>query len=143
MQLTTGQVTIPIERDGESVGNLVFDPGDAGFVDRFYGLISEFQAKEKEYRQKAAKLDENKEVDGFGIPVNIGEGIALLKELCEYMRNQIDYIFGTGTSQLVFGDCRNPGVFEQFFEGITPYIQQARGVKISKHTASGKKKAMK
>lgn len=141
MKITTGRIEIPIERDGETVGNLIFNPRDAGFAERFYGLIAEFETKEKEYKKKAAQLDKNKETDDYGLPKNAGEGIALLREICEYMRAKIDHVFGVGASQLVFGDYNDPGMFGQFFDGVTPYIQQARGEKIAKYTG-GKKNVM-
>lgn len=138
MKLTTGRIGIPIERDGEDVGSLTFNPNDLAFVDRYYGLISEFEVKEKEYQERAKALEQNKEVDSYGIPKNMKEGLALLKEICEFMRGRIDYVFGEGTSQLVFGEAYTLDIFEQFFNGITPFIQQARTGKVEKYT--GKRK---
>jgi hypothetical protein len=143
MKLNTGLVRIPIERDGENVGELKFNPKDAGFAERFYSLISEFEEKEKEYREKAALLDADEEIDSFGVPKNAREGVALLKDICEYMREKIDYVFGESTSQLVFGDYNNPDMFEQFFEGVTPYIQQARTEKVAKYTKPKGKNVLK
>lgn len=144
LKLTTGRVEIPIERDGKNVGNLVFNPKDAGFAERFYGLITEFEDKEKEYKEKAAQLDEDKTKDTYGIPKNAGAGIALLREICDYMRGKIDHVFGEGTSQLLFGDYNDPEMFQQFFEGVTPYIQQARAEKVAKYTkTAGKKNVLK
>ncbi len=138
MKLTTGRIEIPIERDGEDVGGLAFNPNDLAFVERYYGLISEFEAKEKEYQQKAEALEQNKEFDSYGIPKNMKEGLALLKDICQFMRSRIDYVFGEGTSQLVFGEANTLDMFEQFFEGVTPHIQKARTGKVEKYT--GKRK---
>ncbi|ADY54713.1 hypothetical protein Sgly_0347 [Syntrophobotulus glycolicus DSM 8271] len=136
MKLTTGRIEIPIERDGENVGSLAFNPNDMAFVDRFYGLIGDFEAKEKEYQEKALALEENTETDSYGIPKNMKERLALLKDICGFLRGRIDYVFGDGVSQKVFGDANTLDMFEQFFDGIAPFIQQARVGKVEKYTGN-------
>ena len=42
-------------------------------------------------------------------------------------------VFGAGTSEKAFGEAQTLNMFEQFFDGITPYIQGARGQKVSKY----------
>jgi hypothetical protein len=138
MNINTNEAIIPIERDGKPVGELKFNPGNVGFVDRFYNLIGEFEVKEKEFQKRSRELDQNNEPGAYGIPKNTGEGLKLLNEICIYMREKIDYVFGEGTSQMVFGDYNNPNMFAQFFDGITPYIQKARNDKLAKYKPSGK-----
>lgn len=122
LKINTGLVRLKIERDGEE-GVISFNPSDVGFADRVYKLLADFNNKEKEYRAQLSSIDNS----------DSGGAIALLKDLCLYMRGQIDFCFGYGTSQTVFGDALEVGMFEQFFDGITPYIQRARQEKLKKY----------
>lgn len=143
IKINTGIIEIPIERDGENVGSIRFNPSDVGFADRFYRIIADFEQKEKEYRLKADNIDANKETDSYGIPKSAGEGLALLKEFCDYMKTQIDYVFGEGTSQIVFGDAMVITMFEDFINGVIPFIQNARTDKIEKYTKTRKQSSKK
>ena len=72
-------------------------------------------------------------MDENGLPVNVAERIAFLREVCEYMRESIDGLFGKGTSQAAFEGSLSLDAFAQFFEGITPFVQGAREAKIKRH----------
>lgn len=133
LRIDTGIKRIPIERDGETVGFLEFDPESVVFAERFYQLLRNFQAKQAEYQTRSKVLDENKEKDEHGLPVNLGDGIAFVREVCEYMRGQIDLLFGEGTSQKLFGDTLKLEVFDQFFNGIAPMIETARAEKVTRY----------
>jgi len=113
---------------------LTFDPSDVIFAEKFYNLIAEFQAKVKEIEPRAKSLDENTAIDTNNLPVNFGERIALLREVCEYIRGRIDHLFGMGTSQAAFGDVYDTELIVQFFEGLKPFFQSARTAKIEKYT---------
>jgi hypothetical protein len=134
LRIDTGSIRLAINDDESRV--IEFNPNDLAFIDRFYGLIGEFESKEKEYQQKLDILNQNTEMDAYNIPKNMGESLALLKEICGFMRDRIDYVFGEGTSQKVFGNDNTLDMFEQFFNGITPYIQQARTEKVEKYTGN-------
>ncbi|MBG0770318.1 MAG: hypothetical protein H0S82_01340, partial [Anaerolineaceae bacterium] len=123
---------LAIDDDPERV--ISFVPDDVLFAERFYGLLDSIKVKEAEYRERAALLSENKTVDEFGIPETAPAGIALLREVCDFMRDEIDTVFGEGTSQKVFGEYRSLSMIEQFFKGITPYIQTARKEKTRQYT---------
>ena len=111
-----------------------FNPNDVSFAEKFYSLISEFEAKMVEYQARSDEIDANKEVDAHDIPVNFGALITLMRDVCEFVRERIDHLFGAGTSQKCFGDALNLNMFEQFFDGITPFIQRARTEKVNKYT---------
>lgn len=132
--LSSNVKKIAIIRDGEETGVLKFDPSDVIFAEKFYNLIAEFQAKVKEIEPRAKSLDENTAIDTNNLPVNFGERIALLREVCEYIRGRIDHLFGMGTSQVAFGDVYNTELIVQFFEGLKPFFQSARTAKIEKYT---------
>jgi len=132
--LSSNTKKIAITRDGEETGVLKFDPSDVIFAEKFYNLIAEFQAKSKEYEPRAQALDENTATDTHGLPVNLGERIALLRGVCEYIRDRIDHLFGAGTSQAAFGDVYDTDLIVQFMEGLKPFFQKTRGEKIEKYT---------
>lgn len=119
--------------NGDESKVLEFDPGDALFSEKFYKVIHEVQAEEAIYTRKAKELSENKELDSYGLPQNMGDQISLLLELSNFMRDKIDYLFGEGTSQMTFGESRNLTTIGQFFEGITPAFDEVRGEKVSKY----------
>jgi len=140
IRIDTGEKRIAINDDPERV--IVFNPQDIGFAERFYQLLKDFEAKQAEYQARADELD-NQELDERGIPSRIGESLALLREVCEFLEERIDHLFGPGTSQKVFGDALTLDMFEQFFTGIIPYVQTARSGKIAKYAPSKKRGVMK
>lgn len=112
-----------------------FNPTDVLFAERFYAAYQEFNVKQSEFQQRSEELDAHKdELDENGLPVNVSQGLAFLHETCEFMRSKIDYLFGAGTSQKVFGDALNLDVIGQFLDAMTPYIQVARSEKVAKYT---------
>lgn len=132
LHINTGEIRLAVNDDPNRI--IAFNPTDISFAERFYGLLGEFEEKEKEYRQKAAALQDDTETNSMGIPTNFGPALALLRETSEFMREKIDDVFGEGTSQAAFGDANTLDMFEQFFNGITPFIQTAREKKVSKYT---------
>lgn len=131
IRIDSGVKRIMINDDPARV--IEFNPKDVVFAERFYSLISEFKDAERGFLKRAEALDAVTETDEFGLPVNAGERIKLIRELCEWSREKIDQVFGEGTSQMAFGDAVNIDMFTQFFEGITPFIEQARGEKTQQY----------
>lgn len=140
ISINTGEIRLTINDDEKRV--IAFNPNDLEFVNNLYELLSDLEKKEKEYKNREAELDKNTGVNSYGIPINLKEKLELLKETCGYMREKIDTVFGVGTSQTVFGNANTLNMFEQFFEGITPYIEKVRSTKINKYTKNNKKKVM-
>ena len=132
LHINTGEIQLCVNDDPDRV--IVFNPTDISFAERFYGLLSEFEEKEKEYQRKVEALQKNTETDNLGIPKNFGPALVLLRETCGFLREKIDDVFGAGTSQAAFGDANTLDMFEQFFEGITPFVQKAREKQVSKYT---------
>lgn len=127
IRIDTGAKRIAINDDPERV--ITFNPSDVLFVERFYKIVGEFEAKLHEYETRYAALPV---VENSGIPVADAH-LALLRETCEYVREKIDYVFGAGTSQIVFGDSMVLNAFEQFFDGVTPFIQNTRVEKVRQY----------
>jgi len=141
ININTGEIRLTINDDENRV--VSFNPNDLEFVNNLYELLADLENKEKEYKQKEVEIDKNTEINSYGVPVNLKEKLELLRETCGYMREKIDTVFGEGTSQTVFGNTNNLDMFEQFFEGVTPYIQKVRNVKVNKYTKTIKKNVMK
>lgn len=141
IQVDTGVKRICINNDPERV--ITFNPSDVVFAERFYTLIGEFDKKSKEFVTRSKVISTSMKMDENGIPNNMQEVFDLMKEFCAYLREKIDAVFGAGTSQNVFGDAVNLDMFDQFFDGITPFIQQARDEKMKKHQPKNKGRVMK
>jgi hypothetical protein len=135
IRIETGVKRIAINDDPTRV--IEFNPSDVLFAERFYALMQEFEAKQGEYARRADELDVHSlERDEHDLPLNLGEGLAFLREVCEFMRGRIDALFGPGTSQKAFGDTLALEVFEQFFVGITPFFQRARDEKTARYLSA-------
>lgn len=132
IQINTAEVCILVNDDPNRV--ITFNPEDISFIDAFYDLIGEFDSKIEEFKQRELILRKNKAVDKYDIPVSTKEEIKLTKDLCRYLREKIDALFGAGTADTAFGKANTPDMFVQFFDGITPFIQNAREKKVQKYT---------
>lgn len=131
LKINTGTIRLEIDDDPGRV--ISFCPTDVRFAERVQGLISELQGKQKEFESRVKALNDTAEMDENGVPLNIGDQLAMARELIEYMRGKIDEVFGAGTSQTAFGDCYSFEALVSFFEGVAPYIAKARGQKIDAH----------
>lgn len=132
LHIDTGVKRIMVNDDPDNV--IEFSPGDISFAERFYALIREFEVKQIDYQARAAVIDANKELDANGIPLNMAAGLAMMREVCEFMRDKIDGLFGKDTSRKCFGDALSLDAFSQFFTQITPFIRSARAGKIAPYT---------
>lgn len=130
LNINKGDITLTINDDPNKV--ISFNPEDVSFTEQFYALTQKLEDKEKEYTEKMKSL-ENSELDKYGIPKNLKKQIAVLKDICAFMRDEIDALFGDGTSDTAFGKTNTLDMFAQFFNGVTPYIKQTREDKMSKY----------
>jgi hypothetical protein len=130
IRIDTGVKKITIN-DGPDY--LEFNPADIIFAEKFYRLVHDFEDKKAEYTARAEAIDANKEIDANGVAKNIPDGLALLHEICSFTEERIDNLFGEGSSKKLFGDAMTLNMFEQFFTGITPFIQQVRISKIKRY----------
>jgi hypothetical protein len=131
IRIDTGEKRIAINDDPERV--IVFNPSDIVFAEKFYRVVGEFEAKQQEYISRSDEIEAVTDKDSNGLPANMEERLALLRETCEYIREKVDYVFGSGTSQTVFGDAMTLNMFEQFFSGIMPFIRSTRTEKIKQY----------
>lgn len=131
LTMDTGEIRLAVNEDAQRV--ICFNPADVGFVRRFYALLTTLEAKEKEYQERLQELAADESQDAHGLPRSLAAQLQLLEEICAFLREQIDLVFGAGTSETVFGQTNTLNMFEQFFLGITPYVQQAREPKLAKY----------
>ena len=142
IRISSGIKRISINDDPGRV--IEFNPSDVVFAERFYELVKDFEAKQEEFKARAESIDaQASEMDEFGLPANTGEKLAFVREVCTYMYEKIDYLFGAGASQKIFGEVLSLDMIGQFFEGITPFIRAARSEKVSKYGAAKGKRVMK
>jgi hypothetical protein len=141
LRIDTGVKRLTINNDPNRV--IEFNPGDVVFSEKFYRLMANFKEKEKEFTARSEEIEANEEIGEDGFPVRYKLNIALMDEVCTYLKEQIDLLIGPGTSDTVFGDVKNLGMFDDFFSGIIPYMEDVRGDKLKKHIAPKKGKTMK
>jgi hypothetical protein len=138
LKIQSGEKRIAINDDPNRV--IVFNPSDVTFAERFYRLIGEFQNKSEEYQSQFKELEKVTETDEHGFPLNMSARLDVLKEVCEYINQQIDNLFGNGTSEKAFNGAMQLDLYTQFFEGMTPFIREARKDKIEKYTTQASAK---
>ena len=124
LQSLSNTVRLTVNDDPDRV--VEFNPSDVGFVSRFYDLMDNVEAKEGEYNAKLEEIQKDSSINSFGAPNALKKEIALTAEICDYMREQVDAVFGEGTSRTVFGDMNVPAMFGEFFNEIAPHITAAR-----------------
>lgn len=131
LQINTGVKRIMINDDPGKF--IEFNPEDVLFAERFYALIKVFEEQEVKFQARLKQISENEAKDEYGIPLNTQETFDLAIEICNFLREQLDKVFGAGTSATVFGETQSLGMFEQFFAGIAPFIQNSRVSKVTKY----------
>lgn len=129
--IDSGIKRIRINEDDNRI--IEFNPEDIVFVEKFYGLIKKFEEKEADFRLKTEEIESIKGEDGYGIPLNTKQTLDLVLDLCNYLRKEIDKVFGEDTSNKAFGQTQTLNMFEQFFNGIVPFVQKTRHERIEKY----------
>ena len=129
--IDAGVIRLVVNKDPERA--FEFNPRDMIFVECYYNMLEEFEAKQEEYLKRAKLLEDDSEMDSRGAFKNTKERIKLLKEVCVYFRGQIDSIFGKDTSKVVFGKAMSLEMIVQFLNEVTPYIEKERQEKMKKY----------
>lgn len=143
--INTGEITIPIERNGVNVGNISFNPESVEFAESYIKLLESLEQKTKELEAKAKELeslseDEDSENE-IQIPKNAKENIELWKDVSTYLRSEIDILFGENTSNIVFGSNNSLDMFFQFFDGIAPFVAEGREGKVEEYLNRAQRRA--
>lgn len=132
IKINSGVVRLQIDCDG--VKDIIsFNPNDVHFVEAFYSLYDEFTLEEKRFQEKMKALEADDSLDDLGLPRNVGERIAVVVAYGNLINQKIDTVFGAGTCEKAFRGAMVPEMYEQFFNGVTPYITKDREEKVSKY----------
>ena len=122
IQISTGAVKLKFTDDfGELRGVLKVNPSDIGEANKIFTLSMELEERQSEYEKKIKQAKTEK------------EQLEILLESCEYLKKSIDYIYGAGSSLMLFGEANTFRMFEDFFKGITPLYQKASKEKTKKY----------
>lgn len=122
LQIRAGVISLQILDDaGEEKGIFKFNPNDIKVAKGVFHLKEEFTTKSKEFdvRRKKCKTAEQK--------------MEFLEEIVNYLESSIDAIFGSGSSELLFGESKSLDMFTDFFDGIIPYFTKASEDRMAKY----------
>lgn len=111
-----GVIELDINRGGKVVGVFRFNPSDLEESERHARITEEI---EKNHEEQAAKA---KEIDEKGSTL---DGIEYLKNFVVDMHDKIDCVYGSGTSKLLFGECKSIDMIVSFFNQLQPYYEKA------------------
>lgn len=124
LQVRTGEVSLQIlDDEGNERGIFKFNPSDVHSANKILSLQDEFGASQKSFEDRANNCETPQ------------EKAALLDEIVTYFESLIDDCFGQGSSQILFGNAKTLSMFEDFFNGITPYYNEASQKRVSKYTS--------
>jgi len=125
LKISTGTICIPVERDGEATGVLKLTPGDVNFANRYMQLLTAFDTKQKELLERMGQCEASHDKAGE---------VSIAAEFFAFVNGQIDYVFGEGTSAMLFGEVCTTEMYQQFFTAVTPIFQQARSGNVERYT---------
>ena len=134
IEIQSGNIVIELKRDGKPTGELSFDPKDIIFAEKYYAMFSAIQQEQEKYKREYLVLSKDQTKDKDGMPKNMPKLLKLTRDVAQFMRQQIDNLFGDGVSQAAFGDSMNIEIYPQFLEQITPFVEQVRSEKVEKYT---------
>lgn len=138
LEINAGDIRLAINGDPNRI--VIVNPQDVVFVEKLYSLENKLRVEMEEYQRRAVALEADNTLDADGRPSNIPERIALMVEVGERFRAEIDDLFGAGTSAIAFGDRIVPNQIIQFLQQVQEYIQPVRSDKISRYTTAANAK---
>lgn len=130
IRIDAGEVTLLVNDDPSRV--IKFNPEDILFVERFYSLLGGFEDVQKKFQDRLDAIPDNEESTAPRV-------IAVIEEACDYLMEQIDSVFGAGTSEAAFAGAKSLSQIEQFFLAIAPYVKAKRQDKVTKYQSKTKK----
>ena len=117
LRIDDGAVRLAVNGDEDRV--ITFYPTDVHFAEAFFDLVQAFTDKKAEFDRKTYETAE--------------EELADLREVYTFMRREIDKVFGAGTCQTAFGDHDCLTAYIQLFNGVRPYIANARKKELERY----------
>lgn len=130
IRVSSQALRIAINDDPERV--LTFNPNDAGFAQRFYSLVDRLENERKKLNEWAQEF--HSQLTDAADPVAMGRQVnAKELEVLHLLRDELDAVFGAGTSQMVFGDTLDLDMVCQLLEGLTPFVRKARTERMAQY----------
>lgn len=116
LKIGTGMIELDIEDDfGNIRGKFRFNPNDIKSARKVMDLIEEFKVKQNEFSEKEKTCTDAE------------SRIRLLDEIVDYMKKSIDDVWGEDSSKTLFGNASTLDMFDDFFNGITPfYLKESK-----------------
>lgn len=133
ISIKSNLVRLQIEKADGTDYDLVFNPEDLMFINNMYGVYNRIEKKQEEYTLKMNAVQKDKSKDKHGIPNNISKQIEINLEYANYLRDEIDHLFGSGTCQNIFGDARDFKSMLGLIEGVMPYVTNKRNEKMQEY----------
>lgn len=140
-----GHIDLSLHGDESKVIRIY--PSDIALVERFNDAIKNIEGK-------ISSMPEDIEINQSGEPLEqLEESAKIIREVRQYINDQIDYIFDSPVSHIAFGNqspISSPGgvfLVERFLNAVSPVINEtlqadvkAREARINKYTSQVKKK---
>lgn len=130
IRISSGAKSVNIVRDGKNVGVFTFNPKDVKEAQRHSEIVAEMEVKREKYIEKATELDKGNDTQAK---------IDFLAEFIADIHNDIDKVYGSGTSKMVFGDTLELDMISDFLRSLAPHYTKAS----EERTAKYKKKSSK
>lgn len=130
LRIDTGVKKIQINDGPEFIE---FNPTEVNWGRRYEKMRMDVKLRMDDLSAKIAEIEKSKDP-------NVEEISKLRDEVCLFIREKIDILFGSGTSQKVFGDSMSEYAIASFLEGITPFIQAGRETLVTKYMPKEHKK---
>jgi len=131
IRIDSGEVRLLVNDDPSRV--ISFNPEDILFVEKFYGLLGGFEDVQKRFQDRLNTIPNDD-------PSTAPQVIAVVEEAWDYLSEQIDSVFGAGTSEAAFAGAKSLSQVEQFFIAIAPYVKMKRQDKVAKYQSRAKKR---
>lgn len=100
---------------------IVINFNDRGMINKFFGLMRDFESKKDSFLEKAKNIDGLQDENE-----RIGRYIDLDLEVHKWLAGQIDNIFGIDTCKKVFGEGVVPSMecYAEFFIQLKPFFAE-------------------
>ena len=142
IKLKSKKVSVDVENEkGEVIGKIAFNPEDIGTYNalmKIGEMVYKIDDKYKEVKDiEDIPEEELKEVKDFEKVRGTVERVLSFAEFTvkriDEIAEEIDKVFGKGTSELILQGGHDIEALEAFLEGITPYFKDAHDGRINKY----------
>lgn len=104
---------------------IVIPLGNPEFVSTLLSLLNDFDAKAAQQRERAQEIQKMPDDTKPETMERLTAAASFNLELCREMAERVNALFGEDTCQKVFGsNAPSLYMFADFFDQLTPYIQQ-------------------